>query len=436
MSGDWQLDAWQLTDLGQGRDHNEDYCGSFEPEDPEVLAERGGLYLVADGIGGHQAGDVASQYAVERVLHAYFSDPWASPGENLTQAIRRANVELYQEAQKNPAHRGMGTTMVAAAIRGDELTVANVGDSRAYLVREGQIRQISQDHSWVAERVAENLLTPDQARNHPKRNIITRSLGNDPDVEVDVFHEAIQAGDVVLLCSDGLSGMVRDEEMAAVVSRTDSRTAAEKLVHLANERGGPDNITATVIRLGKPVLVPSEAKPTPVRVRALTKPTLQSRWVGGLAVLMIVVAILGLRYGVPYLTGGGSETPSPSPTAGTSVPIIVPTGVQTPAGVLTPTVAPTSTPTEAATPTEMLTPTVALTSTPTDAATPTETLTPTMTLTSTPTQVITSTETLTPTSTPTSTLTEATLTSTPGRDGGTVMPPGGTPTTTAPASGG
>jgi serine/threonine protein phosphatase PrpC len=416
MKGDLQLDAWQLTDPGKERAHNEDYCGSFTPKDRELLAERGQLYLVADGIGGHQAGDVASQYAVEQILYAYYSDPWVNPADNLVRAIRGANAHVYREAQGNPTHRGMGTTLVAAAIGGHELTVANVGDSRAYLVREGQIRQISQDHSWVAERVAENLLTPDQARNHPKRNVITRSLGNDPDVEVDVFHETIRAGDVVLLCSDGLSGLVRDEEMVTVVSRADSRTAAERLVRLANERGGTDNITATVIRMGRPVLVPSVVEATPVRAQALAKPTQQSRWLGGFAVLMIVVAILGLRYGPGLLAGRGLETPSPTATTGTSVPVFVPTGTLTPGGAVMATITETAAPTETSTLTETITATIAVTSSPTQVMAPTETRMQTATRMPSPTEPL--------------------LTSTPGREGGTVIHPGATPTPMAPDSGG
>ena len=359
MKGELQLDATQRTDPGRERDHNEDYCGSFEPEEPELLAERGRLYLVADGIGGHLAGDVAAQYAVEQVLYAYYNDPWVGPGENLTRAIRGANADLYQEAQRNPARSGMGTTLVAAAIRGDELTVANVGDSRAYLVREGQIRQISRDHSWVAEKLAAGLLTPEQARNHPNRNIITRSLGNDPDVEVDVFCERIGPGDVILLCTDGLSGLVRDEEMAAVVSRADPRRAAEELVRLANERGGPDNITATVIKVRELASPRREAHPTPVRARRVTRPALQPWPAGVIAVLLIVAAIVLLRYNLPYLKGGGFETPSPSPTIGTSVPVIAPTETLPPTQTLTPTITPTSTPTEAITPTLTVTLTTA-----------------------------------------------------------------------------
>jgi len=359
MEDELQLDAWQLTDPGIERDHNDDYCGSFEPEDPELLAERGRLYLVADGIGGHLAGDVAAQYAVEQVIYAYCNDPWVGPGENLTRAIHDANADLYQDAQTNPAHRGMGTTLVAAAIRGDELAVANVGDSRAYLVREGQIRQISRDHSWVADKLAAGLLTPEQAREHPNRNIITRSLGNDPDVEVDVFRERIGPGDVILICTDGLSGLVRDEEMAAAVCRADPRSAAEELVRLANERGGPDNITATVIRVQKPALVRRVAHPTPVRARPVTKRPLQPWPAGVIAALLIVAGILLVGYGLPYLRRGSSEAPSPSPMISTSVPVIAPTGILTPTKTLTPTIAVTSTPTEAITFTLTITPTTA-----------------------------------------------------------------------------
>jgi serine/threonine protein phosphatase PrpC len=359
MQGEFQLDVWQLTNPGRERDHNEDYCGSFEPEEPELLAERGRLYLVADGMGGHLAGEVAAQYAVEQILYAYYHDPWVGPGENLTQAIGSANADLYQDAQTNPAHSGMGTTLVGAAVRGEELTVANVGDSRAYLVHEGQIRQISRDHSWVAEELAAGLLTPEQAREHPKRNIITRSLGNDPEVEVDVFHERIGPGDVVLLCTDGLSGLVRDDEMAAVVSRADPQRATEELVRLANERGGPDNITATVIQVREPALVQREARHTPVRVRPVKKPAWRLWPIGVIVVLLAAVVVLVLEYGLPYLSKGGSETPSPSPTMGIGVPIIGPTGVLTPTETLTSTITVTSAPTEAITFTLTVTPTTA-----------------------------------------------------------------------------
>jgi serine/threonine protein phosphatase PrpC len=278
MQEELQLEVWQLTDPGLERGYNEDRCGSFEPEDPELLDQRGRLYVVADGMGGHQAGDVAAQYAVEQVLHLYYHDPWVSVNKNLVQAIQSASAYLYREARANPARRGMGTTMVAAVIQRDELTVANVGDSRAYLVGGGQMRQISRDHSWVAERLAEGLLTPEQARTHPNRNIITRSVGNDAHVEVDLFHERIVEGQVVLLCTDGLSGVVEDEEMAAVLSWADPRSAAEELVRIANERGGPDNITVTVIKVPGPSPPQQGDHPTPLRMPKVAEPAHRRWW--------------------------------------------------------------------------------------------------------------------------------------------------------------
>ena len=277
MQDNLQLEVWQLTDLGRERERNEDHYGSFEPEESESLSERGRLYLVADGMGGHQAGDVAAQYAVEQILFTYYNDPWIDTSENLAQAIRRVNADLYHKAQINPAHRGMGTTVVAAVVRDDELTVANVGDSRAYLVGGGHIRQISHDHSLVAERVAEGLLSPEQARSHPQRNIITRSVGNDTHVEVDLFHERIEPGHIILLCTDGLSGMVEDEEIAAVVSHADPQSGAEELVKMANERGGPDNITVTVIKVRESSLPWREGHSIPPQMRQGTEPT-HSRW--------------------------------------------------------------------------------------------------------------------------------------------------------------
>jgi len=275
MQDELQLEVWQLTDPGVERGYNEDHYGSFEPEDPELLAQRGQLYIVADGMGGHQAGDVAAQYAVEQALYLYYHDPWESVDKNLVRAIQGASADLRKEARSNVSRRGMGTTIVAAVIRCDELTVANVGDSRAYLIDGDQIRQISRDHSWVAERLAQGLLTPEQARTHPSRNIITRSVGNDAHVEVDLFHEQIVPGHIVLLCTDGLSGVVEDEEMAAVLCSADPRSAAEELVRMANERGGPDNITVTVIKVPGPSPPRQESHPTPLRV---TKPARRRWW--------------------------------------------------------------------------------------------------------------------------------------------------------------
>src|SRR6266702_2719894 len=165
------------------------------PKDPQVMAMKGALFIVADGMGGHAAGEVASEIAVDSVSNAYYMDDNEDVATPLLQAIKRANTAIYQRAAENMLRSGMGTTCVAAVLRGNMSYIANVGDSRAYLVRDGQVKQVSQDHSWVGEQVRAGLLTEDQARTHAQRNVITRCLGTQADVEIDVFPETIEEKD-------------------------------------------------------------------------------------------------------------------------------------------------------------------------------------------------------------------------------------------------
>src|SRR5215471_15311413 len=165
------------------------------PKDLQVMANKGALFIVADGMGGHAAGEVASEIAVDTVSNMYYQEDSADVSVSLLRAIRRANTSIHQRAAENMLRSGMGTTCVAAVLRGNMAYVANVGDSRAYMVRRGQVRQISQDHSWVEEQVRAGLLTHDQARSHAQRNVITRCLGTQAEVEVDVFSEVLEEGD-------------------------------------------------------------------------------------------------------------------------------------------------------------------------------------------------------------------------------------------------
>ena len=208
-----RLDVAQLTDVGRRRDHNEDNMAYVIPKDPAVMTHKGALLIVADGMGGHAAGEVASEIAVDTVSNAYYQDENDDVSTSLLQAIRRANAAIQQRAAENMLRSGMGTTCVAAVLRGNMAYIANIGDSRIYLVRQARIRQVSQDHSWVAEQVRAGLLTEEQARTHAQRNVITRSLGTQLEVDVDIFREPLEEGDTLLLCSDGLSGMVNDEEL-------------------------------------------------------------------------------------------------------------------------------------------------------------------------------------------------------------------------------
>ncbi|HEX6482779.1 MAG TPA: Stp1/IreP family PP2C-type Ser/Thr phosphatase [Ktedonobacteraceae bacterium] len=244
-----RLDVAQLTDVGRKREHNEDNMAYVIPKDPQVMAMKGALFIVADGMGGHAAGEVASEIAVDTVSNAYYQDDGDDVAASLLQSIRRANAAIHQRAAENMLRSGMGTTCVAAVLRGSVAYIANVGDSRAYLVRNGQVKQISQDHSWVYEQVRAGLLTEDQARTHAQRNVITRSLGTQVEVDIDVFHEPLQEGDTLILCSDGLSGLVSDEELQRIVDQFVPQESVYHLVERANANGGPDNITAIVVRV-------------------------------------------------------------------------------------------------------------------------------------------------------------------------------------------
>ena len=249
MSKQLRLDVAQLTDVGRKRPHNEDNMAYVIPKDPQVMAQKGALFIVADGMGGHAAGEVASEIAVDTVSNVYYQDDSEDIAVSLLHAIKRTNALIHQRASENMLRNGMGTTCVAAVLRGDMVLIANVGDSRAYLVRRGQVRQVSQDHSWVEEQVRAGLLTRDQAHSHVQRNVITRSLGTHSDVEVDIFSEQLEEGDALLLCSDGLSGYVLEEELRTIVEQYAPQESVYRLVERANENGGPDNITAVVVRV-------------------------------------------------------------------------------------------------------------------------------------------------------------------------------------------
>ena len=244
------LDIGQRTDVGRRRDHNEDSFGIFQPElEPEV-ERRGTLLIVADGMGGYAAGEVASRTAVETVGDIYYRDRSADIGEALDHSLTRANEAVIEEANRDAERAGMGTTIAVAAIQDSGVRIANVGDSRVYLMRNGELQQITHDHSWVAELVAVGKITPEEARHHPMRNVVTRSLGGRPSVEVEVYPRTIlEGGDIVLLCSDGLWGMVPAEQIQRIVGGLSAQAAADALINAANEAGGHDNITAIVCRV-------------------------------------------------------------------------------------------------------------------------------------------------------------------------------------------
>jgi len=232
-----RLIASATTDVGRRRRANEDRF-ALEPE----LS----FFLVADGMGGHAAGQLASQLAVEASVQALrtLSGAVTSLTEKLRHAVAAANREIYATTERKPELRGMGTTLVALLAGGERIALAHVGDSRAYLVRGGRIRQLTDDHSLVAELVRRREITPTAARGHPHRHVLTRALGVRRDVIPDLAELTPASGDLFVLCSDGLTGHVVDAEIAEVVQgRHDLETACADLVALANSRGGEDNIT-------------------------------------------------------------------------------------------------------------------------------------------------------------------------------------------------
>ncbi len=260
-----RLDVAQLTDVGRKREHNEDNMAYVIPRDPQVMTKKGALFIVADGMGGHAAGEVASEIAVDTVSSVYYQDDSEDVAVSLLLAIKRANAAIHQRAAENMSRSGMGTTCVTAVLRGDMAYIANVGDSRAYLIRGGQVKQVSQDHSWVAEQVRAGILTEDQARTHAQRNVITRCLGTQADVEIDVFAEPIVEGDSLVLCTDGLSGLISEDDLQRIVNQFVPQESVYHLVERANENGGPDNITAIVMRVQEVGREPPNSyRPVPV----------------------------------------------------------------------------------------------------------------------------------------------------------------------------
>lgn len=264
--------VFALTDRGNTREHNEDTFlladfsepGRWTPVAGEsrAVGPRGFLWLVADGMGGAAAGEVASAMAASEI-HERLVSGWADAGENtgrhfaaaIRAAVEEANSALHSHAQEHPELRGMGTTATVVGMLRDRLYIAQVGDSRAYLVRDGSATLLTRDQSLTQRLVEVGELTAEEAETSERRNIILQALGPDSRIKVDLSQQSLQRGDALVICSDGLSGVVRKEDIAAVISSgIPVDEACEKLVALANERGGPDNITVVVVRFDGEVL--------------------------------------------------------------------------------------------------------------------------------------------------------------------------------------
>lgn len=241
------LSSYAMTDIGRTRMVNQDYVFSCM----EPVGNLPNLFIVADGMGGHQAGDFASSYCVKKFLESVSLSLQKNPHKIFEDAVKYANRELIEKSKGNPELKGMGTTLVALCIVGERAYVANVGDSRLYCM-ENELTQITVDHSLVQEMIRLGELTRESARSHPDKNIITRAVGAAKEIRADFFQFTITEKSVLLMCSDGLSNMVSDKEIAVLLkSDRSAEKVARRLVETANENGGKDNIAVIVINSGE-----------------------------------------------------------------------------------------------------------------------------------------------------------------------------------------
>jgi serine/threonine protein phosphatase PrpC len=277
--GPVRVSVFGKTDLGQTRDHNEDTFlvadlstgnASLQPEVRcHEIGARGSLFMVADGMGGAAAGELASAMASD-LIYKHMATAWATDADasperfafRMKEAVELANQQIHSYAYEHPDVRGMGTTVTAAGVNGGDLYLAQVGDSRAYLVRNGTAIQVTKDQSLMQRLVDAGELTEEEAEQSERRNIILQALGPDPRVKVDLTRQSLRRGDTLIICSDGLSGLVRREEFSALTRKhTELSDLCSALIDLANERGGPDNITVVAARFeGEGLPEPGDAE--------------------------------------------------------------------------------------------------------------------------------------------------------------------------------
>lgn len=255
--------SWALlSDAGPTRVGNEDYAGVYAPSSPDDAWDRGPLFLVADGMGGHAAGEVASRTAVDRAVESWSrTDPPTPPAAALRSAIRAANLAVY-DAGLDAGRHGMGTTLTALTFAGREALLGHVGDTRAYRVHAGRAEQLTQDHSRVGEMLRMRLLTPEQAAAHPARSVLTRTLGAEPGVVVDIGRVPLARGDVFCVCSDGVWEMLTRQEFAELLTPSPQAPLAElaeDILAQAAGRGAPDNLTVILVRVHSDAPIPCAA---------------------------------------------------------------------------------------------------------------------------------------------------------------------------------
>ena len=352
------LEVWGATDKGRQREGNEDsvfpHSGSetfpFEPG-PGHLAQKGQLLIVADGVGGAKAGSQASRWAIRVAVEQYYDMPGLDLGTDLRTAIEVANNSLYQYLQSTGT-REAGSTMAAAVLCGSTLYVANVGDSRVYLVRDAKITQLTRDHTLTQRKIDQGLIRPEQAEMDPDRSVLTRSMGAGPAVQADLFPPLqLSPGDVVLVCSDGVTDMLADADIARLASGNAPKRAAQRLIAAANKRGGFDNISVAIARVGgkQPPAgggLLGSIKGMPQRQKTILL-------VGAVLVAAVLCALAALGWAM-YGPDRSTPTPTSAPTATVenvptvteaTAPVVVPPTDTVPAGQPTSTPRPTNTPT-------------------------------------------------------------------------------------------
>jgi protein phosphatase len=245
-----ELEAGGLTDAGPHRETNEDSIGCFLPSDPLALQRKGYLYVVADGLGGHNAGEVASSTAVARIGEEYYSPSNHTRIEPaLKQAVQAANLRIHELVHRHPEYQSMETTLSAIAVAGSQAFIAHVGDSRVYHWRAGRLSQLTADHSEAAELVRMRILKPERVRDHPGRSTLTRTLGSQLIPRPDYLRQPVAAGDQFLLCTDGLWSELEDEEIGDVLATLPPAAACRELIARALARDCPDNVSVQVVRV-------------------------------------------------------------------------------------------------------------------------------------------------------------------------------------------
>ncbi len=236
--------------VGMVRENNQDFFGKFPYDNLDLSTAKGQLFIVADGMGGHNAGRDASELAVNILTYYYFSIPKDNIAEALKQAFQGTNEHIYHYSKNSPEHEGMGTTCVALVLKDNHAYIGNMGDSRIYRITKRKIMQLTQDHSKVAEMVRRGILTKEEAKVHPERSLLYRALGTKPVAEVDIINNIdLKNDEYFLMCTDGLYNHVSEKEIQRLVLANEPESGCKALVNLANERGGQDNITLQIIHV-------------------------------------------------------------------------------------------------------------------------------------------------------------------------------------------